>query len=116
MGRERNCRKLHRNAQYLAIGKGPLERRNYETKKGLEPEMQGLYRRRPPSPFLLTRAGRLREWSPGSPHVRGSGFWNPGNLCSWNPESWALKSGAQFKKFGIPLTIGIQNPGSTDKV
>ena len=23
----------------------------------------------------------------GSRHVRESGFWNPGNLCLWNPES-----------------------------
>ena len=29
--------------------------------------------------------------------------------------SWALESGIQFKESGIPLTIGIQNPSSTDK-
>ena len=81
--------------------------------------MQGLYRRRTPSPFLLTRAVRLREWSPGSPHVRGAGFsntenvclWNPESakkICLWNPKSWALESGLQFKKSGIPLTIGFR--------
>ena len=32
----------------------------------------------------------------------------------WNPESWALKSGIQLKESRIPLTIGIQNPGSTE--
>ena len=30
-----------------------------------------------------------------SPHVRESGFRNPGILCLWNPESWALESGIQ---------------------
>ena len=32
----------------------------------------------------------------------------------WNPESWALKSGIQLKESRIPLTIGIQNPSSTE--
>ena len=32
-----------------------------------------------------------------------------------NPESWALESRIQLKESGIPLTIGIQNPSSTDK-
>ena len=32
-----------------------------------------------------------------------------------NPESWALESGIQRKESGIPLTIGIWNPTSTDK-
>ena len=40
---------------------------------------------------------------------------NLGNLCSWNPESWVLETGIQLKESGIPLTIGIQNPSSTDK-
>ena len=40
---------------------------------------------------------------------------HPGNFCLWNPESWALESGIQLKESGIPLTIGIQNPSSTDK-
>ena len=30
-------------------------------------------------------------------------------------ESWALESGIQLKESGIPLTLGIQNPSSTDK-
>ena len=33
----------------------------------------------------------------------------------WNPESWALGYGIQFKKSGIPPTIGIWDPSSTDK-
>ena len=54
-----------------------------------------------------------------SPHL------HPGNFCVWNPEfakfflwngeSWSLESGIQLKESGIPLTIGIQNPSSTDK-
>ena len=40
---------------------------------------------------------------------------NPGKFCKWNPEPWALESGIQLKQSGIPLTIGIQNPSSTDK-
>ena len=30
-----------------------------------------------------------------SPHVRESGFRNPGIFCLWNSESWALESGIQ---------------------
>ena len=30
-------------------------------------------------------------------------------------ESWALDSEIQLKESGIPLTIGIQNPSSTDR-
>ena len=30
-------------------------------------------------------------------------------------DSWTLKSGIQLKESGIPLTIEIQNPSSTDK-
>ena len=43
-----------------------------------------------------------------SPHVMESGLKTPGKFCLWNPESWGLES-------GILLTIGIQNPSSTDK-
>ena len=50
-----------------------------------------------------------------SPHLRETGFWNPRNFCLWRPESWALECGKQRKESGIPLTIGIQNPSSTDK-
>ena len=45
-----------------------------------------------------------------SPHVRESGFRNPGIFCSWNPESWALESGIQHQESGILLKIGIRNP------
>ena len=38
-----------------------------------------------------------------------------GKMCLWNPESWALESGIQLKKSGLPLTIEIQSPSSTDK-
>ena len=44
-----------------------------------------------------------------SHYVRKSWFrGNPGNLCLWNPESWALKSGIQLKESGI-LESRIQN-------
>ena len=43
-------------------------------------------------------------------------FRNAANFCRlWNPESWALKSGKQLKESGISLSIGIQNPSSSDK-
>ena len=32
-----------------------------------------------------------------------------------NSESWVLGSGIQLRESGIPLTIGVQNPISTDK-
>ena len=41
----------------------------------------------------------------GLPHIRESASRNLGNS-----ESWALKSGIQLKKSGIPQTIGILNP------
>ena len=46
-----------------------------------------------------------------------SGIRNPesGKSELWNPESWALENGIQLKESGIPLTIGIRNPSSTDK-
>ena len=50
-----------------------------------------------------------------SPHVRETVFRNPWNFCLWNLEPWALESGIQLKESGIPLTIRIQNPNSTDK-
>ena len=46
--------------------------------------------------------------------VREFGFRNLWNLCFWNSESWALVSEKQLNESGIPLTIRIQNPGSTD--
>ena len=45
-----------------------------------------------------------------SPHLTESRFWNPRNLCLWNPESGALEPGIQLKESRIPLPIGIQNP------
>ena len=39
----------------------------------------------------------------------------PEKFCLWNPESRVLESGIQLMESGIPLTIGIQNPSSTDK-
>ena len=49
------------------------------------------------------------------PLCRESGFWNPRNICLWSPESWAMESEIQFKDSGIPLTIGIQNQGFTNR-
>ena len=40
---------------------------------------------------------------------------NSGIFCLWNAESWVLESGTQLKESGVLLTIGIQNPSSTDK-
>ena len=45
-------------------------------------------------------------------------LWNPESwrwFCLWNPKSWVLESGIPPKESGILLTIGIQNPCSTDK-
>ena len=50
-----------------------------------------------------------------SPYEREPWFLNPGNFFLWNMESWALESGIHLKESGIPRTIGIQNPSSTDK-
>ena len=50
-----------------------------------------------------------------STHVRESGFRNPRNFCSYNPESWALESIIQLKESGIPIKVAIQNQRSTDK-
>ena len=33
----------------------------------------------------------------------------------WNPESLTLESGIQLNESGIPLTITIHNPSTTDK-
>ena len=60
-----------------------------------------------------------------SPHVRGCDFQNPRNFASgirnseifacgiWNPGLWNPEY--RLKQCGIPLTIGFQNPSSTDK-
>ena len=50
------------------------------------------------------------------PHVRESGFQNPGNLARgiWNTEVLLLESG--IHGYGITNTAqGIWNPNSTDK-
>ena len=36
------------------------------------------------------------------------------NFFWWNPESWALELGIQLKESGIPLTIGIRTPSSSN--
>ena len=41
-----------------------------------------------------------------SPHVKESGFRNPGNFCIWNPESWKFLP----VESGI-LGLGIRNTG-----
>ena len=41
-----------------------------------------------------------------SPHVKESGFRNPGNFCIWNPESWKFL----LVESGI-LGLGIRNTG-----
>ena len=38
-----------------------------------------------------------------------------GKFCLGSPESWALESAKQLKESGIPLTIAIRNPSSTNK-
>ena len=60
--------------------------------------------------FLLVESG---IWEIFAREIR-----NPGNFCLWNPESGKfllLESGIQLKESGIPLTISVRNPGSTDK-
>ena len=46
--------------------------------------------------------------------IRNPWRWYPEYSCR-NPKTWALESGIQPKESGIPLTIEIQNPSSTDK-
>lgn len=48
---------------------------------------------------------KIRKETDKSPHARESEFRNPD----------VLGSGIQLKEGGIPLTIEIQNPGSTEK-
>ena len=49
--------------------------------------------------------------------AQGKGIRIPqsGKFSLMESESWVLESGLQLKESGIPLTIGIQNPSSTDK-
>ena len=66
---------------------------------------------------LSDRSPRVNDRSPHvsdrSPHVRESGFRDPRNSCFW--KSWALDSEIQLMIPGIPQTIGIRNPSSSDK-
>ena len=78
---------------------------------------------------LSDRSPRVNDRSPHvsdrSPHVRESGFRDPRNSCFWKPKSgkfalvelksWALDSEIQLMIPGIPQTIGIRNPSSSDK-
>ena len=71
---------------------------------------------------LSDRSPRVND---RSPHVRESGFRDPRNSCFWKPKSgkfvlvelksWALDSEIQLMIPGIPQTIGIRNPSSSDK-
>ena len=66
----------------------------------------------------LSFPGKLRANLITSPKLVSDpfmGFRKPGKFCLWNQKSWALESGIQLKESGIPLTIGIRNPSSTDK-
>ena len=44
------------------------------------------------------------------------GIWNPGDVCLWNPEFYALEPGIQLNESGIPLKSAIRNPRSTDNI
>ena len=59
----------------------------------------------------LSFPGKLRANLFASPKLVSDpfmGFRKPRKFCLWNQKSLALES-------GIPLTIGIRNPSSTDK-
>ena len=51
----------------------------------------------------------------GIQEIFACGIRNLGKFCLWNPKSWALESRIQLRESGIPLTIGIQKPSSTEK-
>ena len=73
-----------------------------------------------PRPFisvLFPRLCRLLWANPDSiiKEMFARGTQNLDNYCLWNRESWDLKSGIQAKGSGIPLTIVLQNPSSSDK-
>ena len=42
-------------------------------------------------------------------------IWNPKKFGLWNLESWASEYDIQLMESGIPVTIVIQVPSSTDK-
>ena len=69
-------------------------------------------------PSFKTNVCEVIDW----PHVRQSGFQNPGNFCFRNLKSWALESGIHPKESEMPVTFeiwdrsstwGIRNPEST---
>ena len=57
----------------------------------------------------------LASYTWNIPHVMEYRLRNEGNICLCNLDSWALGSRIQLKESGIPLTIGIRNPSSSDK-
>ena len=60
--------------------------------------------------FLLVESG---IWEIFAREIR-----NPGNFCLWNAESGKfllVESESLALESGIPLTISVRNPGSTDK-
>ena len=60
------------------------------------------------------REPRLRNpWA--NPGHFACSIWNLINFRLWSLESWSLESGIQLKESGIPLTIGMRNPSSTEK-
>ena len=63
--------------------------------------------------FALQRGGFVPRESLAAKGL--SGFRYRRNFGSWNQESWPLESGIQLKESGIPLTIWIRNPNSTDR-
>ena len=66
---------------------------------------------------LFPRLCRLLWANPDSiiKEMFARGTQNLDNYCLWNRESWDLKSGIQAKGSGIPLTIVLRNPSSSDK-
>ena len=70
--------------------------------------------RAPLDPLLEYNFADVSLSMAGSPHAGESRFWNLGNFCLWNPESYALESRMHLTESGIPLMIGIQNPSSTE--
>ena len=72
--------------------------------------------RRSNFPGDCMQSSKFRRTSPLSQKfLLSKGIRDIGNILLVDPESWALKSGIQIKNSGILLTIGIQNPNSTDK-
>ena len=82
--------------------------------------------RRPGNHTGYCFCSHIQTVSKVSLHVRKSRFRSPRNHCLRNPESGklflevpkseALESGIRLEGSRIPLTIGIWNPNSTDKV